>query len=345
MKKIIHYFEESKIDKSNKKFDISFIGGPSYSVDTKLGLGLMASGLYRIDKENLTLAPSNVSIYTNFTTSGFFSVGIDNHTIFPNDQYRIDLDTYFAYMPNLYFGRGYEAGANEKSSKFDEYRLSFKADFTTKVLPNTYVGATVTAKNIKGKNFEDSSLQPNESLSNTIIGGGYILSYDSRDFIPNPSKGILLKLEQSFYPKALGSIQSFNKIDVSARAYQQIWKGGILAFDLNGIFNNGNTPWNMLSMLGGSRQMRGYYTGMYRDKKQINSQIELRQKVYRRNGVVTWVGAGSVFDSFNHWDWKHVLPSYGIGYRWEFKKRVNVRIDYGFGKGQSGFYFNINEAF
>ena len=38
--------------------------------------------------------------------------------------------------------------------------------------------------------------------------------------------------------------------------------------------------------------------------------------------------------------------SRGIGYRWEFKKNVNVRLDYGFGKnGQSGFIFNINEAF
>ena len=36
----------------------------------------------------------------------------------------------------------------------------------------------------------------------------------------------------------------------------------------------------------------------------------------------------------------------GVGYRWEFKKNVNVRLDYGFGKsGQSGFLFNINEAF
>lgn len=41
-----------------------------------------------------------------------------------------------------------------------------------------------------------------------------------------------------------------------------------------------------------------------------------------------------------------VLPNFGVGYRWEFKKDVNVRLDYGFGKsGQSGFIFNINEAF
>lgn len=40
------------------------------------------------------------------------------------------------------------------------------------------------------------------------------------------------------------------------------------------------------------------------------------------------------------------LPNYGIGYRWEFKKRMNVRLDYGFGKkDQNGFLFSINEAF
>lgn len=43
--------------------------------------------------------------------------------------------------------------------------------------------------------------------------------------------------------------------------------------------------------------------------------------------------------------WKQTLPTYGIGYRWEFKNRVNVRLDYGFGKGVSAFYFGINEAF
>jgi hypothetical protein len=34
--------------------------------------------------------------------------------------------------------------------------------------------------------------------------------------------------------------------------------------------------------------------------------------------------------------------------RWlpfEFKPRVNIRLDYGIGKGSSGFYFQVGEAF
>ncbi|MDI8083742.1 hypothetical protein MJN69_28740, partial [Salmonella enterica subsp. enterica serovar Kentucky] len=39
------------------------------------------------------------------------------------------------------------------------------------------------------------------------------------------------------------------------------------------------------------------------------------------------------------------LPSAGVGYRFEFKPRVNVRLDYGVGKASSGFYFQVGEAF
>ena len=73
--------------------------------------------------------------------------------------------------------------------------------------------------------------------------------------------------------------------------------------------------------------------------------MELRQHIWRRNGMVIWGGAGTVFSKFSEITSRTILPSYGLGYRWEFKQRVNVRLDYGFGRGCSGFIFSINEAF
>ncbi|MDE6286653.1 MAG: hypothetical protein K2L99_06645, partial [Muribaculaceae bacterium] len=61
--------------------------------------------------------------------------------------------------------------------------------------------------------------------------------------------------------------------------------------------------------------------------------------------VVVWGGAGTVFNHFKEINSRTILPNYGIGYRWEFKQRVNVRLDMGFGRGISGFIFSINEAF
>lgn len=107
----------------------------------------------------------------------------------------------------------------------------------------------------------------------------------------------------------------------------------------------GNTPWGLMSKMGGSSNMRGYYEGRYNDKCLMDATVELRQHVWRRSGVVAWVGAGQVFKDFSDIKARHTLPNYGIGYRWEFKARVNVRLDVGFGKHQTGFMFNINEAF
>jgi len=343
--RIIHYFEEAKKDKSQNKFDISFIGGPSYSVDTKLGLGLVASGLYRLDQENMELSPSNVSIYSNITTSGFFAIGIENSTIFPEDKFRINSDMSFTYMPSKYYGVGYDAGASGEYSKYKEYRLSLKADFLAEVINNGYVGFTFAAQNVKGSDFEKVEFEPQENLTTTLVGGGFILSYDTRDFIPNPSKGIFLQYQQTFYSRTLGSNIHFSRIETSARYFQQLAPKTILAFDANGIFNNGDIPWNMMSQLGGARQMRGYLSGQYRDRKELNTQVELRQKIYNRHGLVVWGGVGTIFDQFKDVKWAEALPTYGIGYRWEFKNRVNIRFDYGIAKGQSGFYFNINEAF
>lgn len=345
IKRVIAYFEEAKKDKSQSKFDLSFIGGPSYSVDTKLGLGIVASGLYRVDKQDLLLPPSDVAIYANFTTSGFFAIGIQNTTIFPNNKYRFNYDMGFKYMPSNFFGIGYEAGESNKYTEYDEYQLGLKFDLQRKIFPNTYVGLVFSAQNINSKNFKFPDLKPDGSSKNTAIGGGFILSYDARDFIPNPSKGLFVQYEQTFFPKTSSSTNYFGNIKFITRAYQEVWNNGLIAFDLNGDFNNGDTPWAMLSKMGGARQMRGYFIGQYRDRKQINTQLELRQKIHGRHGVAVWGGAGNVFETMNKFDWAQTLPTYGLGYRWEFKNRVNVRLDYGFGKKQSGFYFNIYESF
>lgn len=91
--------------------------------------------------------------------------------------------------------------------------------------------------------------------------------------------------------------------------------------------------------------MRGYYQGRYTDNDMITVQVELRQHIWRRIGCAVWGGAGNVFPSLSRFDWSQTLPNYGAGLRWELKKRVNVRLDYGFGKKTSGFLLNINEAF
>jgi len=42
-----------------------------------------------------------------------------------------------------------------------------------------------------------------------------------------------------------------------------------------------------------------------------------------------------------------VKPTYGFGIRFRFDKlqKLDIRADFGFGKGTSGIYFSLNQAF
>ena len=345
-KRVYRYFEESNDVKEEKRFDFSIIGGPHFSNDTKLGIGMVASGLYRIDREDKSISPSNVSLYGDITTTGFYLIGIRGNTIFPQARYRIDANLYFFSFPSQFWGIGYDLGKNNDgwiSYKRLENQLKF--DFLARVAGNIYAGPTVIFRNVNGKDFDDISLLRGQDRNIGSFGLGAIAEYDTRDFIPNPSRGIYIRIEQQFFPDFLGNDYDFDRTSAEFRFYKNIWKGCTLAGEIQGVFNYGNVPWSMMALLGGSARMRGYYEGQYRDNSMVQTQAELRQHIYNRHGVTAWIGAGNVFPDIKSFKWRQTLPSYGIGYRWEFKNRVNVRLDYGFGKGVSAFYFSINEAF
>ena len=62
-KKFLDYFNDANKDKNHKKFDFSIIGGPHYSTDTKLGLGLVGSGAFIVLIEVTCFFPRPMYLY------------------------------------------------------------------------------------------------------------------------------------------------------------------------------------------------------------------------------------------------------------------------------------------
>lgn len=347
MTRLMNYFNDANKNKKHKKFDFSIIGGPHYSTDTKLGIGLVAAGLYNTDRRDSLLPPSNVSLFSDISTVGFYMLGIRGNHIMPKDRYRIDYTVYFYSFPSDFWGIGYDMGANnDNKSKMDRWQARIKASLLVRLADNLYAGPTLMYDYVKATDIERSELLGGMDTRASCGAAGVSVVYDSRDVLTNPHRGARVAISQLFRPRLIAGDYTFSTTDIAASCYRQVWDSGILAAEMRGVFNYGNTPWSLMAMLGGSNSMRGYYEGRYRDKNMMTAQLELRQHVWRRNGITLWLGAGSVFDKFGDIHMDRILPNYGIGYRWEFKKDVNVRLDYGFGKnGQSGFLFNINEAF
>ena len=343
------YFKDSSRDRTMERpLDVTFIGGISYSKTTSLGFAVMAAGQYRVRRDP-EVRPSNVSLFANVTLTGSYSVGIEGNTFFP-DRAKMDYLVMFSSQPSYFWGVGYSNCDSNASTTMVRRRATVTARYLYPVAENLYVGGSADFNYTRAVNYADSFLRPGylpagERTDYSATGIGVHIEYDSRDYVTEASKGIYISVNEKIYPKAFGSCNgTLWSTTFTVDWYQQLWNGGTLAADLYGELRSATTPWTLQSRLGGSYRMRGYYEGRYVDRNMITLQVELRQRIWRRIGCTVWGGAGNVYGS-EAFSWRHTLPNYGIGLRWQFKHRVNIRVDYGFGRRTSGLVLNINEAF
>ncbi len=344
--KIIDYFAEANKVHRSKGIDFSVIGGPHYSSDTKFGIGLVAAGLYYNNINDSVLPPSNISVYFDATTSLFFKLGLRGTHIFPNDSRRFNYDISFSSVKTKFWGIGYYNNKyDDNESKYKYLNSQARLDFSWRLCSGLYLGPLASFDYINGRDFQKPWLWEGQSDRTFNVGAGLTLQYDTRDNMTAPARGVYIRFDQRFNPRFLANKYAFSLTELKISGYTKLWHGSVLAGMFHTRLTYGNTPWGLMSTLGGSDNMRGYFEGRYRDKCAFDCCIELRQHVWRRNGLVAWGGVGMVFPEFSKMRSRMLLPNYGVGYRWEFKKRVNVRLDLGFGRHQTGFIFSINEAF
>lgn len=348
-KKIVNYFRDSNKQKPNKKIDFGFIPGPNYSATTGLGLGLLGTATYSADHTDPTLPRSNASVYSNMTTAGFFMVGLRGNHIFPHESFQLDYKINLSTFSTSYWGMGYaNADNDDNETDYRRNRINAMARFMVKLAPNTYIGPFVNYRVTQASDVNEdfSYLWQGQDKTIHTYTAGLSFTYDSRDFMLNASKGVFVQIDQTFTPRCFGNGKyNFSTTEATFATYGKLWKGAILAGELHGQFNYGHIPWSQLATVGSNDRMRGYYEGRYNDKNVIEGQVELRQHIKGRNGVVAWVALANAFPNFKNIAWRYTLPNAGVGYRWEFKKRINIRVDYGFTRNGGGFIFNINEAF
>ena len=329
-----------------KKMLWSFVAGPGYSRETKFGIGLCVTGMYRTD--SLTL-PSLLSIYSNICTSGNVMVGADGYHIFPGDRSRIDYNLYGSYYPKYYWGIGYDKGIDHSNKgSMKDTRVTLTGGYTYQFVKHFYGGPVIDITSawalkrdsLAMLNWHDD--QPDHVMS---VGVGVKLYFDTRDNHTATKKGTYVLVQQMFYPKFFGNNMPFGLTEVKLLQFFPVWKGGTLAFALQGKFSYGDVPWSKMPTFGGSYIMRGYYEGRFQDKCVMNAIMEVRQHLWRWFSAAAWVGASSAESTPKNFSFNRVLPCAGLGIRFEIRKNSSIRLDFGVGKEDTGVTFRINEAF
>lgn len=346
--RVLQYFAESDKPKPNKKIDFGIIGGPHYASDTGVGLGLVASALYSTDRSDSTLELSNASLYSDVSSKGFLMIGLRGNTFLPRKRYRLDYRLYVYTFPSYLWGFSYpESDNDDNKSKYSRTKFEVMARFLMPLNRYSYLGPIARYQYVHAYKLKDHApeLLGGRPLTVSDVSVGVSYTFDSRDFMLNASRGWFVQVDLTANPTFLGNNHTYWSGELQVATYRRAWRGAILAGELHTRQSVGSVPWPMLSDVGSSNRMRGYYEGRYRDKNVVDAQVELRQHIWHRNGMVVWLGAAEVFPDYGSLRFRRILPNAGVGYRWQFKKGVNVRLDYGFSRNGTGFIFNINEAF
>lgn len=334
----------------DKLIDFSVLPGPFYNPEMSFGVGVSAIGLYQVDKNDQESQLSALIINGFSSTNGALGVAVENKTFLQQDSLRFYLDAVISDAPDVYYGTGYSDNSLDSNKvTFDNRHFSLTPSLRKRISTQSFIGVgfdvgyTSTDDIDEGDSIVDSSILLESSRS---VGVNLQLNYDSRDSALSPSSGRLIELDSGWYARSLGSDSDFYVQSLLYSEYLGIGiSGDVLAWQVHGRFTQGEVPWDKLSTLGGGGLLRGYNAGRYRDQQMLLAQAEYRMNLPGRHGMVFWGGAGAIADEIQSLSANEVLQTAGIGYRFQVKPKVNLRLDMGFGSGDSGFYFNVNEAF
>lgn len=340
------------VDRTHEKaIDLSFGAIPSYTREASFGIGAMATGLYRIDRTDSIMQPSDVYASFNASLNGFFVLTFKGNNLFTDNRSRLSYKLEIYRKRLDFWGITAEETARNQKSKYDRRQIDLQAEYVYRITHNFFTGLQLHADYTDARNVLNPEYLLGERSQYYVTGLGLSFEYDTRDNLITPTKGIHLAYKPMIFPQFLGNAPStFHSHTFIGNGYFRAWKGGIIALDLYAKINSSNTPWTMREMLASDGiRMRGYYMGSTIDNSQIAAQIELRQNIWQRFGIAVWGGAATVFSSIKDFKYHEHEPewlhNFGIGLRYEFKHNVNVRVDYGFGQGTSGILFAIGEAF
>jgi hypothetical protein len=343
----IHY--EKKIGLV-KKGDLVPLPLIFYTPETSLAFGGVLFNLFRTVPGDTTSRYSNVRTAVILTLRSQLLIDVD-HDIFARDEkYRITGKFLFAKFPDYFYGIGNET-LQDSEEQFNANNFTFRTHVMREIVQNFYAGLIYNFNFIGNIDAEDGGILDTQEIigqdGGISSGIGLIAQWDTRDFNLNCTKGLFFEIATRHFRNYLGSDFDFNIIELEAMKFFTLFPRQVLGLQFIGRFSNSEVPFHQLSLLGGDRMMRGYYRGRYRDKVLYAFQAEYRWQFYRRFGVVFFGGLGDVSDEFYSFDFSEIKPSYGIGLRYMIlpERRVNLRLDFGFGKDTNGIYINITEAF
>ena len=325
-------------------------------------------------------------IYQRVTNSNYFGLGsaalhklqypgsptaYDTYAAYNTDQQRIDNGVTYGKYDQFDLLRPIAIASLERLFLDDRVRVLGGVGFSYARI-HDYTGKSVDVEG--GKAIEAPTRFHDDCAAGRLVGcaGGrddYLrlgISYDTRDYEPDPNRGIFLDAALDIGTVALGSEYDYVRFMAAARGYYSpipestdLVLAGRLVFEAqsNGapFFSMDTFPFteDPRAGMGGHRTLRGFKQDRFVGSVMTLANAEVRWtfahacfwKQKFAFIVVPFVDVGRPYDSLGELtlhDWK---PTLGGAFRIAWNLATVITIDYGRSAEDAGFYVNFNHIF
>ena len=330
----------------------SFAGYPVffYTPETEFGFGAFVSYTFSASKgKNPNEKRSQFQVGGAYTTLNQILLWTPFKIFWGGDK-----NYFFGEFGYFKFSYSYWGiGNNTAESNEEVYDVAFpriRPHYTRQIKESPVsIGGAWWFENYKLSDIEENGVldQSFGSQGGNTSGVGPVMVLDTRDNVIYPQKGFYVESKIYAFRNWLGSDYNFYKGYIDASHYWKPHKKGVWATNLNFRYSGGDVPFNMMSLIGGTKRMRGYYEGRYRDHNALILQGEYRLDLPWRFGMVAFADIAQTYRK-TAWlqigDWRWTVGG-GIRFALDYVRKINLRLDYGVGPDTQGFYITVGEAF
>jgi outer membrane protein assembly factor BamA len=307
------------------------------------------------------LRPSKVTVGGWYSLNNQYKLSVVPQVTMDRNQWQLNLPIDFGRFTDKFWGIGnttpelpYDSATDSEIEDFRSEVMNVKLDVQGP-LPIFHSIRSGVLLEFNNTRIVDAKLNPYLN-ADTVLGtdGGQTFGlgvtsvWDTRNHAFFPETGGFYQVRALWFPILLGTDYAYGRIEADFRTFLRRGPDEVVALQAYGNFILGNAPFYALSALGGSNRMRGYFQGRYRDKHLVVAQAEYRRLVWKRLGFTLFGGVGDVFGSdATEFAISNLKWSLGGGLRFRFNQaeKVNLRVDFGFGRDTKGVYFQLEEAF
>lgn len=347
-------------DSARKRLTVFPLPLVYYTPETRLAYGAAATVTVRFQRDagDTIARPSQLTVGAAYTQNRQLLLYLPFQVFYDHNRYYAYGEVGYYRYTYYFFGAGQRQVPRELYGvHFPRLRLNaFHRVVPTLRRGQLYAGVRYQVEDYQIKRVTAGGLLAENlipgSRGSQLTGGGVGLFYDARNQVFFPTKGLVADVAFWYQNRAVGAglqgqTTRFNRYSLDVSSYHALPKRAVLALNYFASFTTGVAPFNALSLLGGTKRLRGYYEGRFRDHNAALLQTELRANLYHRLGAVVFGSVGVLGDHQQALRLNRPKGAYGGGLRFAINRRdhLNLRLDYGVGRQSTGFYLTVGEAF